>query len=87
MKAMWVCFCGVVLERKGVGWQEGLLKENILVGLHLLILLLFSISFSGIAIKSKSALMELPVAQSWEHFSVWGWKSSRHQGKKKSCLH
>lgn len=80
---MWVCFCGVFLERKGVGRQEGLLKENMLVGLHLLILL-FSISFSGIAIKSKSALMELPVAQSWEHFSVWVWKSSRHQEKKRA---
>lgn len=69
-KAMWVCSCGVVLERTGVGSQEGALKENMLVELHLLILLLFSASFNGIARKSKNALMELPLTQSWEHFSI-----------------
>lgn len=76
---MWVCSWAVVLERAGVERQEGVLKENMLVGLHLLILLLFSISFSGVGRQSKSALMELPLTQNWEHFSVWAWKSSRHQ--------
>lgn len=40
-KAIWVCSWGGGLERAGVGRYQALLTENVLLGLHFLLLQLF----------------------------------------------